>query len=321
MGILALRIHGTSRPLYHLPVHLERRAFAKVNLALAVGPAQPPDPGTGSPGLHPIASWMHAVDLFDSISLTWLGEHHAPRFEVGWAADAMRSSPIDWPPEKDLALRALRLMEQSLGRSLPVSIRVEKRIPVGGGLGGGSSDAAAVLVGVRDLLSLAMTDAQLAALSARLGSDIAYFIGGPADGPPAPALVTGLGDRVERLPRRWADREIVLVFPPFGCPTGPVYKAFDALPRGDFRDVAVKDLVKGEGGMLFNDLLPAAERVQPALGPLRERLARAVGLPVFMSGSGSTLFVLPDVGRTGGEVAAKIAAESSDMSVLATRLV
>lgn len=259
---------------------------------------------------------MHAVDLCDTVHLEWLGEHHTGRFEVVWAGDAPRSSPIDWPPEKDLALRALRLLEHAMGRSLPLNLRVEKRIPVGGGLGGGSSDAAAVLVGVRDLLSLRMDDAQLARLSARLGSDIAFFIDGS---PPAPALVTGYGDRIERLPRRLAGRPIVLVFPPFGCPTGPVYRAFDSIPQGaGFRDRLVSTLALESGGEgLFNDLLAAAEAVQPRLGEVRRGVEAATGLPVHMSGSGSTLFFLP---REGDEVAAKIALEKADNCVFATRL-
>lgn len=212
-------------------------------------------------------------------------------------------------------MRALRLVEQALGRALPVALRIEKRIPVGGGLGGGSSDAAAVLVGIRDLLSLSLTDAQLASMSHWLGSDVAYFIG---EAPPAPALVTGLGDRVERLPRRLAGGPIILVIPSFGCPTAQVYKAFDQLPRGKFDAAEVAALARGSGGDLFNHLLPAAERVEPRLAPLRDQVARLTGLPVHMSGSGSTLFVLPP--GDGVDVAAKIATELSDVSVFSTRL-
>ncbi len=272
--------------------------------------------------LHPIASWMHAVDLFDTVTLTWLGEHHPAQFEVVWAGDAPRPSPIDWPAEKDLAIRALRLVEHTLGRTLPVTMRVEKRIPVGGGLGGGSSDAAAVLVGIRDLLTLPLSDAQLAAMSAKLGSDVAYFIGGQAA--PGPAVVSGLGDRVERIVNRLAGRSIVLVFPSFGCATGPVYKAFDSLPaRHELREREVRDLASGTGDALFNDLLGAAELVQPALRALRQRLEKAAGLPVHMSGSGSTLFVLPEgdeAGQTAVKMAAKMAAETTDISVFVTRL-
>jgi 4-diphosphocytidyl-2-C-methyl-D-erythritol kinase len=287
-------------------VILERSAYAKVNLVLSVGPPE----ATDGASMHPIASWMHAVDLADSVRLEWLGEHHPMRFEVAWAGDAPRPSPIDWPPEKDLGMRAVRLMEQAIGRALPVSIRIQKRIPVGGGLGGGSSDAAAVMTGVRDLLSLRMTDQQLCGLSARLGSDIAFFIG---QSPPAPALVRGMGDRIERVGPDWVGKEIVLVLPTFGCATGPVYKEYDRIGARPLRDVVPFS------GELFNDLLLAAEAVQPRLAGLRRDVERAAGVQVFMSGSGSTLFLLPETGA--GDLAAKIGREVSDISVVKTRLV
>ncbi|MBX3377651.1 MAG: hypothetical protein KF678_11690 [Phycisphaeraceae bacterium] len=293
-------------------MELSRRAYAKVNLCLSVGPPVPTERGT----MHPIASWMHAIDLYDTVTLTWLGEHHPQRFEVAWAADAPRQSPIDWPAERDLGFRALRLMEQAVGRSLPVSIRIEKRIPVGGGLGGGSSDAAAVMMGLREVLSLRLTDQQLREMSGALGSDVAFFIDEP---PPAPALVTGMGDRIERVGRDWAGRDVVLVLPAFGCATGPVYKMYDQLGARALRDV------RPFSDELFNDLLPAAEAVQPALGPLRDAVVRAAGREVYMSGSGSTLFLLSkgDGGAADdvGEVADKIGREVSDIRVVRTRLV
>lgn len=308
-----MTLHRTR--LYHHPVELSRRAYAKLNLSLSVGPPTPTERGT----MHPIASWMHAIDLYDTVTFTWLGEHHPQRFEVVWAADAPRQSPIDWPAERDLGFRALRLMEQAEGRSLPVSIRIEKRIPVGGGLGGGSSDAAAVMMGLREVLSLRLTDQRLRAMSGALGSDVAFFIDEP---PPSPALVTGMGDRIERVGRDWAGREVVLVLPAFGCATGPVYRMYDQLGARTLRDV------KPFSEELFNDLLPAAEAVQPALGPLRAAVERAGGAAsstVHMSGSGSTLFLLPkgDSGAAGdvGGVADKIEREVSDIRVVRTRLV
>ncbi len=298
-------------------MQISRRAYAKLNLALAVGP-----PVSG--GMHPISSWMHAIDLYDTVQVEWLGEHHPPTFEVTWAPDAPRPSPIDWPKEKDLAIRALRIMEQHEGRSLPISITIEKRIPVGGGLGGGSSDAAATLMAISELMSLTTKRDTLAKLSAVIGSDIAFFIDDVRESPPRPALVEGLGDRVERLPRR--EGEVILILPNFGCPTGPVYKAFDKLtgPDKPLRDAAVREAAAAatiNSEHLFNDLLAPAESTQPALSPLRSAIESAAGLPVHMSGSGSTLFILPPPGANTADLATKIARERTDISVLATRLV
>jgi len=295
-------------------VQISRRAYAKINLSLAVGP-----PVRG--GMHPISSWMHAVDLFDTVQVEWLGEHHPPTFEVTWALDAPRPSPIDWPKEKDLAIRALRLIEQREGRTLPISIKIEKRIPVGGGLGGGSSDAAATLMAISELMSLYFKRDALAKLSATIGSDVAYFLDDAL--PPGPALVRGLGDQIERLPRRFAGQPVILIFPSFGCPTGAVYKAYDALGPQPLRDDVVQMLVGHSdvtAAPLVNDLWEPAKSVQPELLELKVRIFTLAHLNVRMSGSGSTLFLLPPAGKE-AEIAAKIRAEVSDIAVLVSRLV
>jgi len=237
--------------------------------------------------MHPIASWMHAVDLYDEVEVT-----PAARDElaVEWAPLVMRETPIDWPAEKDLAWRALRCLERDTGRALTSRIAIQKRIPVGGGLGGGSSDGAAALLAANEAFDLKLSLDRLAWVSRELGSDVAYFLDGEI--PPRPAVVAGLGDRVARVARikGWA----VLIVPPFGCPTGPVYKAYDGLgPRplreGDVAHIAAAGRIAG--GLLFNDLWDAAQAVRPELADVRERLRRAAPGPVCLSGSGSTLFI------------------------------
>jgi 4-diphosphocytidyl-2-C-methyl-D-erythritol kinase len=286
-----------------------RRAYAKVNLALSVGPALGPEAGDRA-GYHPIASWVHAVDLFDEVVV-----EHAPgqarglsrrparesRFELEWAEDAPRPAEIDWPIEHDLGARAHRLLEEVAGEPLPVRIAIRKRIPLGGGLGGGSSDAAAVMLAVNDLFGLGLSVGRLAALSGRLGSDVAFFLDeGGGEEPPRPAVVLGVGEIIERAPRR--EGGLTLVFPPFGCPTAEVYRAYDLEPR-PLRAGAVRSLAAGAAGDegLFNDLAGAAERVRPELGVLRRAVARAAGRPVHMTGSGSTLFLLGPGGGLGIE--------------------
>jgi 4-diphosphocytidyl-2-C-methyl-D-erythritol kinase len=296
-------------------VHLTRRAHAKLNLALSVGPPEPP--GSTNAGMHAIASWMHAIDLHDIVHLTEARDSQTPSFEIRWADNAPRPTPIDWPPERDLALRALRLLEQTVGRDLPVSIRIEKQIPTGGGLGGGSSDAAAVFSGVNQLFSLGLSTDHLTTLSKKLGSDIAFFLGAS---PPAPALVRGMGDQIDRLALTFAGRAVILIFPTFGCPTGPVYKAYDKLGPRPLREREVRSLTALlNPALLFNDLLAPAEFVQPALRPLREAVAKAAGLPIQMSGSGSTLFLFPP--SDPAQLAAKITSEVTDISIRTAHLV
>lgn len=300
-----------------------RRAYAKVNLALSVGPPEP----KGSPlaGFHPIVSWMHAIELWDDVTLWRAAPGAGPgsaRCLTGWAHDAPRPSEIDWPGESDLGVRAVAALEKESGRPLPVALQVVKRIPVGGGLGGGSADAAAALIGVNELHGLDLSAERLAAVSRGLGSDVAYFMDdGAGAGPPRPAVVTRMGDRVERTAR--ATGGLVLILPPFGCPTGAVYTAYDSLGPSALRDAEVRALAAGAhapGARLFNDLAAAAERVEPRLAAVRLAAERVAGLGnVHMSGSGSTLFVIP--GPDGDAIARKLRAELPDCVIAAASLV
>lgn len=298
-----------------------RRAYAKVNLALAVGPAIPAgEPGAG---YHPIASWMHAIDLFDEVTAERLPGGSASRHVTAWAPDAPRPTPIDWPGARDLVARAHGALESAAGHALPAALTLTKRVPVAGGLGGGSSDAAATLALLNDLFALGLGRDRLAAIGHGLGSDVPFFLD-DGSGPPRSALVSGLGDRVERAAR--ADAELLLLLPPFGCATGAVYAAFDALRGGvgfDARAEEARRLVRAgslRGAGLFNDLLPAAERVEPRLGEVRRRAEAIAGAPVRLSGSGSTLFLAATEG-SGPGLAAKLRAELADVQVARARLV
>lgn len=275
---------------------ITRSARAKINLALAVAPPRPDD------GYHPICSWFAPIGLADDLAFTRLCGGEPARFEVRWAADAPRPSPIDWPAEKDLAMRALRAIEREAGRALPVAITIEKRIPVGAGLGGGSSDCAAALEALRELFALPIDDERLRALGASLGADVPFFLP-PAPG--APALVEGLGERLTRTARirstTGAEQRILLVMPPFGCPTGAVYKSYDSAPSAAFerdaarvRAMAAQPFVDAHD--LFNDLAEPAMRVQPALCAAHDTVASIAGAPCHVTGSGSGLFVVLDEG-------------------------
>ena len=172
--------------------------------------------------------------------------------------------PPGVPADDDnLVLRALL----AVGRD--AHVRLLKRIPAGGGLGGGSADAAAVLrwAGNDDV-----------ALAATLGADVPFCLRGGR------ARVSGIGDELDPLP--YVERTFTLATPPFGCSTAAVYRAWDALG--------------GPTAAGPNDLEPAALRVEPGLARWRERLGEATGQVPVLAGSGSTWYVegsYPGAGR------------------------
>ncbi|MBL8964885.1 MAG: hypothetical protein KF787_02245 [Phycisphaeraceae bacterium] len=274
------------------------RAHAKVNLALSVGGPLPP--GSAGAGFHPIASWMACLDLHDDVTVEALPASSVSSYDIAWASDAPRPTPIDWPIESDLMVRAHRRLEASLGRSLPVKITLRKRIPVGGGLGGGSSDAATVILGVRRAYELDPDPSVIAAAAESIGSDVPFFLDADAD-PPRPALVTGLGERVERVPT--VPASAILVIPPFSCPTAEVYKALDREPSFEPLPAPNVGLVRllirraVESGRIdpstcFNALTAPSCLVEPRLSAVIEAVTAIGGQQAHLSGSGSGVFIV-----------------------------
>lgn len=265
-----------------MPETLTISAPAKLNLALSVGP---PD----STGMHPICSWMVTVSLCDELELTRLDEDRFSRYAIIWHEQAKRRSEIDWPVASDLAVRAHLALENRAKRRLPVQMKLSKRIPVGGGFGGGSSDAAGMLVAVNRLFELGLTLEELAEIGSDLGSDVPFLVRGGS------AIVEGLGDALDHHD----DPPVlaaVLVFPAESCPTGRVYAAFDRLGANSLRASDVRCLpdspVRTE--TLFNDLAAAAVDVTPSLGRELDRVSELAERRACVSGSGSGIFIICD---------------------------
>ncbi len=188
-------------------------------------------------------------------------------------------------------------MEDRVHQPLPVDVRIIKKIPTGAGLGGGSSDAAGMLVGLNRLFDLGLDYHQLISLGRELGSDIGFLVA--AQYHHTSAVVSGVGETIEpcAVPT-WGKTFFVLIFPPVSCDTGEVYQAFDEIqPDAEIDSDRVWKLEQaadlGSAG-IFNDLLRAAFHVQPNLQVLHEKLVDLSGRPVHLSGSGSCLFVLAD---------------------------
>lgn len=297
------------------------RAYGKVNLALSVGPPAPPR------GYHPIASWFACVDLHDDLTVSRLDPAALSEHRVEWAQDAPRVSPIDWPLEKDLAVRAHRALEAESGRALPVRLLLQKRIPVGGGLGGGSSNAAAMLRAIVALYALAVPEDSLRRVAMKLGSDVAFFLDTsrtPLE-PARPALVEGYGETLHRVEQ--APAAIVLFLPPFGCPTGAVYQAYDRSPctlrttdvRGLIHRAHASGHIDSRG--LFNDLTQPACAVEQRMAGVLSTLRASLGTVVHVTGSGSTMFALADDGTHAQSLAKQALAAVPGLAAVPTRLI
>jgi 4-diphosphocytidyl-2-C-methyl-D-erythritol kinase len=282
------------------------QAPAKLNLALSVGP---PDPD----GMHAICSWMVTLDFCDELRVTRLEADRFSRYAILWHAEARRRGEIDWPLTRDLAVRAHLALEDHAGRRLPVQLKLAKRIPVGGGLGGGSSDAAAMLRAVNELYELDLGAEELRDIAAGLGSDVPFFVTGGS------ATVEGFGERLEPH-ETLRDLHVVVVFPEVACPTGQVYAAFDGPVSAELRPQAVRDLAAGSlrSEAIFNDLTEAAVSIAPELQAHLREIGAIAERPAHLAGSGSTLFVLCDDELHAGHLAQAIEAHL-DLPALAVR--
>ncbi len=249
---------------------------AKINLFLEIVSRRPD-------GFHDIQSVMQMVDLCDEVHLCRRG--HGIRVTVEGA---------DLPEGRgNLAYRAAALALETAGVAEGVEIHLVKRIPVAGGLGGGSSNAAAVLLGVRRLLGFDWSPGTLRQLAARLGSDVPFFLGDSL------AVARGRGEVLTALPP-WPPRWLVLANPGFPISTAWAYREASSKLTGWKGRVTLPALTAG--GPLqwppvwaFNRLEDVVLPHRPELVALKGMLREGGGMPVLMSGSGASVFaVVPD---------------------------
>lgn len=249
------------------------RTPAKVNLFLEVLGKRPD-------GYHELETLIVAVGLYDSLEFC-----PQPDGNISlWCDDPALSTGPD-----NLVCRAAQLLRQRTSTTVGAAIRLWKRIPMAAGLAGGSSDAAATLVGLNRLWRLGLTGQQLTELAAELGSDVAFFLAGPA------AWCTGRGERV--MPLRLArPLNLVLVCPNEGLSTATVYRGVEVPEKpvsGEaIRNAATTGDIETLGRSLYNRLQAPAKRLCPAVSDALKALAGMKPAGVLMSGSGSTVFAL-----------------------------
>lgn len=254
------------------------RAPAKINLHLGVGPPR-------EDGFHPLVTIYHAVDLYDTVTVTAAD---------AWSVVVRADGPVDTDAvpvdNTNLAVRAGQALAGHHGLDLVARIEVAKGIPVAGGMAGGSADAAATLVALDRLWEMETDDADLFRIAAGLGSDVPFGLVGRN------ALGTGRGEQVEQLPGVEVPRHWVVVPGRGGLSTPAVYAHFDELSPGASAEPAppyrlvefLGDPVQDVAPLLHNDLQPAALDLRPELAALLAAGEAAGALRGLVSGSGPT---------------------------------
>ena len=268
------------------PGEIRLIAPAKVNLYLEIGNKR-------ADGYHDAVTVMHALMLHDAVRMK-----REPSDGDGLSVDVRcvpreGLAPLDVPPENNIAAKAVRTLAQIIGRNEREALRViiEKHIPAEAGLGGGSSDAAAALVGAAQLWGLDPDDPRIEEAARQLGADVAFFLHGGC------ACLTGVGDK---LHHRLAplSGSVALIKPEGGVSTKEAYRAFDECPQAiDAADRArVLEAADASLVPLRNNLVCASELLLPALAEVRAWVqSQPEGVAdALMSGSGSAVFVVCD---------------------------
>ena len=252
------------------------KAYAKVNYALDVVGVRPD-------GYHELRTVMQSISLADGVTVGRIGKGFELRVEP--------QNPGIGPREENTAYRAWRLLCDLCGAELPARVTLRKNIPAGAGLGGGSSDAAAVLRGLDELFDLGLSAEELGAAGARIGADVPFCLAGGT------ALAEGIGERLIPLPAP-PDHRLLVVKPPRGADTSKVYRAYDEnpIPGGNSADLVLAALRRGDlaalAGALGNDLAPFTKTELPEVVDLEETLLEAGALGASVTGSGSAVYGL-----------------------------
>jgi 4-diphosphocytidyl-2-C-methyl-D-erythritol kinase len=247
---------------------------AKINLTLEVV-GQRPD------GFHELATWMIPIGLYDELAMELSSEM---TYETN-----LPSLRFD---RSNLISRAIESFHEETGQTAAYRIDLRKEIPIGAGLGGGSSDAAAALLLLNQLHQNPLTEDKLVGLAAKLGSDVPFFLRRRA------AWCTGRGEKMEirEFPH---DRWVVLIKPEFGVSTAAAYSAYKALPAEQKRGQTKKT----EWGLLRNDLEQPVFQKYLLLPEIKNWLEQQTETEAaLMSGSGSTLFAVVKSADDGEQV-------------------
>lgn len=292
---VARRAQGVDIAGFTGPDAVKLVAPAKVNLFLDIG-AKRPD------GYHDAVSIMHALMLHDVLRMK-LAPGRGEGLSLDLACVAREGlAQLDVPAERNIVAKAIRLLADKLDRANDETVVacIEKHIPAEAGLGGGSSDAAAALLGAAHLWGVPADDPRIEEAARALGADVAFFLHGGC------ACFTGVGD-VFAHALTPMNTNVVLVKPEGGVSTAAAYRAFDEHPTiipEASRDATLA-ATHAADVPLCNNLVPVSEQLLPELVGIRTWAGARVDVQrVLMSGSGSAVFVQCPSFADAGRVAA-----------------
>ena len=253
---------------------ITEKAFAKINLTLSVGEKR-------KDGYHDIDSVMHSISLHDKITLEKSGEISL--------SVTKGSAPSG---QENLMWKAAELFFAETGISGGVRMELEKHIPAQAGLGGGSSDAAAVLRGLNRLMKTGLSAEELSDMGKRIGADVPFCITGGC------CRCRGIGEKLTKVPG-WNGLPLVIVRPPVAVETGKAYAVLDSAEKqtGNKADACIRAVEEKDRKKLSESLSNDFEKALFAEETVLEETSRRLALfsrPLLMTGSGSAFFVIAE---------------------------
>jgi 4-diphosphocytidyl-2-C-methyl-D-erythritol kinase len=251
-------------------------APAKINLFLRVLGRRPD-------GYHTIETLFQTIDIHDELIVR----------QTSGPSTLEVPGALELQTDDNLVMKALRWLGKHVGAELRVNIRLNKKIPTAAGLGGGSSNAAAALLAIREFFHLPISDGDLRKGAVSLGADVPFFLTGGS------AVGEGIGEQITRviIP---ADYNLLLINPGFPVSTARVYSEFSKTLTGQPREGrlwAVLREARTVADLLHNDLQPATESLYPEVSEVRTRLTDLGFSSILMSGSGPTVFGVAERGE------------------------
>lgn len=253
---------------------MKLKSYGKINLGLRVLGKRPD-------GYHEIETILQTVDLCDEIIFR----------PLTGGIRLVCTHPLVPEDDRNLAWKSVEMIREKCGITEGIQITIKKSIPVGAGLGGGSSNAAVTLRGLAEMWGLPLTEQDLFCLAGEIGSDVPFFLKGGT------ALATGRGQRLEYLDSDWGDRSFVVIYPKIEVSSAWAYKSLKLDLTQTRKYVNLKVLFNtwtfghsSRMDLLLNDLEEGVNRRYPVVGLAKEALLSAGALAAAMTGSGSAVY-------------------------------